>query len=84
MSSPLIAVAGGTSQLGHGILDALLKDSKFMPFVLSRASSKTPRWLGELGVEVRHVDYLSQKSCWNAMKGVHTVSLILVPCTFVC
>lgn len=74
MPLPLIAVAGGTSQLGRAIVEALLAGGKYTPIVLSRESSKTPQWVTDLCVEVRRVDYLSLDSCAAALEGVHTVS----------
>ena len=74
MSLPIIAVAGGTSQLGRAIVEALLAEAHFTPIVLSRLSSQTPTWLMDLGVEVRRVDYLSLESCETALKDVHTVT----------
>ncbi|KIW05324.1 uncharacterized protein PV09_03845 [Verruconis gallopava] len=73
MSLPLIAIAGGSSQLGAAILTALLETGTFRPVVLSRESSKTPAWLEALPVEVRRVNYLSYESCTTALAGVHTV-----------
>jgi len=73
MSLPLVAVAGGSSQLGRAIVEALLADGKLTPIILSRESSKTPQWVTDLGVEVRRLNYLSLDSCANALKEVHTV-----------
>jgi uncharacterized protein YbjT (DUF2867 family) len=75
MSTTLIAIAGGTSQLGRAIVEALLSDGKFTPIILSRESSTTPDWITDLGVQVRHVNYLSLESCAAALADVHTVRL---------
>jgi uncharacterized protein YbjT (DUF2867 family) len=75
MSKPIIAIAGGSSALGRGIVEALLNNDVFTPVVLSREGSATPQWLKDLGVEIRRVDYLSLDSCTQALSGVHTVSL---------
>ena len=74
MTLPVVAVAGGTSQLGLAIVQALLQDGAYTPIVLSRQGSKTPKGLMDLGVEVRRVEYLSPESCDSAVQGVHTVS----------
>jgi uncharacterized protein YbjT (DUF2867 family) len=73
MPASLVAIAGGTSQLGRAIVEAILDGKQFTPVVLSRESSKTPDWLKSLPVEIRRVDYLSLESCATALTDVHTV-----------
>jgi uncharacterized protein YbjT (DUF2867 family) len=71
---PVIAVAGGTgSGLGRSIVTSLAANPNHQVVVLSRSSSTTPKWIEELGVEVRKVDYDSEQSLKEALKGVHTV-----------
>src|SRR2546423_13256795 len=43
------------------------------PIVLHRLSSKTPKWMEDMDVEVRKVDYHSQESLVPTLKDVHTV-----------
>lgn len=73
MPLPLVAIAGGTSQLGRAIVIALLNGGAYLPIVLSREASRTPQWLLDLGIEIRRVDYLSVDSCEVATRGVDTV-----------
>jgi len=71
----LVVVAGGTSPgLGRSIVRALNEHPEHTPVVLSRLSSTVPRWLKEIGCEVRKVDYQSQESLVAALRNVHTVS----------
>lgn len=74
-----VAVAGGTSAgLGRSILTALSKyPDKLKGVVLGRATSRTPRWLEDMGVEVRKVDYKSEDSLFEALQGVHTVCTLV-------
>ena len=70
----LVAVAGGTSPgLGRSIVRALQEHPDHTPIVLSRLSSKTPKWMEDMDVEVRKVDYRSQESLVPTLKDVHTV-----------
>ena len=70
----LVAVAGGTSPgLGRSIVRALQEHPDHTPIVLSRLSSKTPKWMEDMGVDVRKVDYHSQESLVPTLKDVHTV-----------
>ncbi|KAL9115634.1 MAG: hypothetical protein Q9227_000002 [Pyrenula ochraceoflavens] len=74
-----VAIAGGTSAgLGRSIVTALHSNSSFTPVVLSRASSKTPKWLGSLNIEVRKVDYSSSDSLFPALQGVHILIVTLL------
>jgi hypothetical protein len=41
--------------------------------VLSRLSSKDPKWMEDMGADVRKVDYHSQESLVPTLKDVHTV-----------
>ncbi|KAF2015095.1 NAD(P)-binding protein [Aaosphaeria arxii CBS 175.79] len=70
-----VAVAGGTSPgLGRSILEALINQpERVTPIVLSRETSKTPKWLSDLAIEVRRVNYQSPESLDDALNGVHTV-----------
>lgn len=70
-----IAIAGGTSAgLGRAILTAVAQyPDQLRGVVLGRATSKTPQWLQDMGVEVRKVDYASEESLYAALQGVHTV-----------
>lgn len=70
-----VAVAGGTSPgLGRSILEALKQyPDKLNAVVLSRAGSKTPKWMKDLDIEVRRVNYTSEASLKDALDGVHTV-----------
>ena len=70
----LVAVAGGTSPgLGRSIVRALQEHPDHTPIVLSRLSSKTPKWMEDMGADVRKVDYHSQESLVPTLKDVHTV-----------
>lgn len=70
----IVAIAGGTSPgLGRSILCALQKHPDHTPIVLSRQFSTTPKWLEDMSIEVRRVDYESQESLVTALKDVHTV-----------
>ena len=72
----VIAVAGGTgSGLGRAIVTGLIANPDHKVIVLSRSSSTAPKWIEELGVEIRKVDYESGQSLQDALKGVHTVRL---------
>lgn len=70
-----VAVAGGTSPgLGRSILEALNEQKNHIhPIVLGRKSSSAPEWLKKIGIDVRRVNYLSETSLDEALKGVHTV-----------
>lgn len=72
-----VAVAGGTApQLGRAIVTAIGDyPDQLQAIVLTRPSSKIPPWLEKLGVEIRRVDYLSEASLIDGLKGVHTVRL---------
>jgi uncharacterized protein YbjT (DUF2867 family) len=70
----VIAVAGGTgSGLGRAIVLECSANLKHKVIVLSRANSKTPSWLEKSGIEVRRVDYSSEKSLKEGLEGVDTV-----------
>lgn len=73
----LIAVAGGSSpSLGRVIVQAI-KAGKNIPIILSR-SSKSNASKGECyGAEVRYVDYSSQDSLIQALKGIETIICVL-------
>lgn len=76
----VVAVAGGTSLgLGRSIVTALKEHSDHTPIVLSRSSSSPPKWLSDLGVELRTVDYASVDSLKTALSGVHTVISVVLP-----
>ncbi|KAF2502459.1 NAD(P)-binding protein [Lophium mytilinum] len=75
----VVAVAGGSSPaVGRSILQALKAHPKHTPFVLTRLSSATPQWLQDLEIEVRRVDYQSEKSLLSALTGVHTLICTLL------
>ena len=70
-----VAVAGGTSPgVGRAIVAAIGQHADGMKaIVLGRATSKTPQWLEDMGIEVRKVDYESVESLVAALEGVDTV-----------
>jgi uncharacterized protein YbjT (DUF2867 family) len=73
----VVAVPGGSSPgLGRSIVKALLESGRHTPIVLSRLSSETPKWLTDLGVEVRKVDYTRVDSLVKGLVDVHTVSCL--------
>jgi uncharacterized protein YbjT (DUF2867 family) len=71
-----VAVAGGTGPgLGRCIVTVLASNPNLKVRILSRASSKPPKWTEELGVEIRKVNYQSEPSLKEALEGVHTVRI---------
>ncbi|ORY07010.1 hypothetical protein BCR34DRAFT_604013 [Clohesyomyces aquaticus] len=75
-----VAVAGGTSPaVGRAILAGLQNyPSQILPVVLSRATSEIPKWLLDMQIETRKVDYTSGESLTSALQGVHTVICTLL------
>ncbi|KAF2469996.1 NAD(P)-binding protein [Lindgomyces ingoldianus] len=75
-----VAVAGGTSPaVGRAILVGLKQyPEQLKPVVLGRVTSETPKWLLDMGIEVRKVDYSSEDSLISALRDVHTVICTLL------
>jgi uncharacterized protein YbjT (DUF2867 family) len=70
----VIAVVGGTGCLGSNVTKACAENPKHKVIIVSRETSKVPEWLEQLkNVEVRKVDYSSDESLKNALRGVDTV-----------
>lgn len=76
----VIAVAGGTSAgIGRSILTQLNSNPNFTPIVLTRETSEIPKWLSDLKIVVKRVNYQSRESLVDALRGVHTVISVLLP-----
>lgn len=77
----IIALAGGTSPgLGRAIVTALQKTQNTTLILSRKKQSDVPQPSQCHGAKVRYVDYTSEESMVEALKGVETVvSVIKIP-----
>ncbi|KAK3319634.1 hypothetical protein B0T19DRAFT_432790 [Cercophora scortea] len=75
---PVIAVAGGTGNVGQTIVDALLADKKYEVIVLSRNANEERA--KELGVQILAVDYTDVVGLTKTLEdhNVHTLISAIV------
>jgi len=72
----MIVVTGATGQLGHLVIDALLKKVPAAQIVAAVRNVEKAKDLAALGVQVRQADY-NQPASWDvALKGADKVLLI--------
>ena len=76
MSQTTILVTGASGDLGQLIVKELFNLSKTDVNIKVIAATRTPAKLGDVGVEVRQLDFLDNDSIVNAFKGVDRVILI--------
>jgi hypothetical protein len=88
-----IAIPGGTGTIGSSLVSALHDSPKFVPIILSRATSANPpnttsiyttsfhsEKIIETKTEIRYVDYTSVDSLTASLSDIHTVvSTLLIP-----
>ncbi|KAL4820371.1 hypothetical protein BDW67DRAFT_152309 [Aspergillus spinulosporus] len=88
-----IAIPGGTGTIGSSLVSALHDNPKYIPIILSRATSANPPNTTSTYItsfhrekqtanttEIRYVDYTSVDSLTAALSDIHTVvSTLLIP-----
>ncbi|KAL4745301.1 hypothetical protein BDW72DRAFT_186830 [Aspergillus terricola var. indicus] len=88
-----IAIPGGTGTIGSSLVSALHNNPKYIPIILSRATSANPpnttsiytaslhpEKQVETKTEIRYVDYTSVASLTASLSDIHTVvSTLLIP-----
>jgi NAD(P)H dehydrogenase (quinone) len=72
----MIAVTGATGQLGHFVIDALLKRIPAKEIVVAVRNTAKAADLAAKGVTVRHADYNDTLSLTTAFAGIDTLLLI--------
>ncbi|KAF4462549.1 NAD(P)-binding, partial [Fusarium albosuccineum] len=71
---PVVAVAGGTGQLGRTIVDALLADGSYDVIILVRRANPTAQ--KEIGVPLISVDYANVDDLVSTLQS-HNVNTVI-------